>query len=76
TPDGINKQLKDALPFSLPLEDRRQILALYPPHLSTPKTPTTQQLSNTLKKLNQLYGKVEMPKYTYNNQKKSNSTPT
>ena len=28
TPDGIDKQLKDALPFSLPLEDRRQIRAV------------------------------------------------
>ncbi|CAG8813722.1 7418_t:CDS:1, partial [Gigaspora rosea] len=28
TPDGIDKQLKDALPFSLPLEDCRQIRAV------------------------------------------------
>ncbi|CAG8823674.1 21338_t:CDS:1, partial [Gigaspora rosea] len=28
TPDRIDKQLKDALPFSLPLEDHRQIRAV------------------------------------------------
>ncbi|CAG8831469.1 10422_t:CDS:1, partial [Gigaspora rosea] len=28
TPDGIDKQLKDALPFLLPLEDCRQIRAV------------------------------------------------
>ncbi|CAG8770678.1 24569_t:CDS:1, partial [Gigaspora rosea] len=28
TPDRIDKQLKEALPFSLPLEDRRQIRAV------------------------------------------------
>ncbi|CAG8831249.1 9940_t:CDS:1, partial [Gigaspora rosea] len=72
---AINKHLTKALqlaqlpPFSL------TSLALSALPLNSQDTYYTATLKH-IKKLNRLYGKVEMQKYTYNNQKKLNSTPT